>query len=174
MPVGAEAAVVMFRGSMTATVADEQLAAENHKLSVVNDTEQKIAGLEDSKGVFTTNLSIAQADYNIKSGELKTKREELELIISRKEKILSNEAGIKKALEEMDALKLYLSVTVLEAKTKKAEIENEISQSNLQYQALKTQYDTKISEINTRYDKQSAELEKEFTAKQSEYQLKLF
>jgi hypothetical protein len=152
---------------------DEQLLSENHKLSLVDETEKKIKELEDSKQVYAANLSVAMSENRINSDVTGEKKEQLESEIARKEKILANETAIKKALEEMDALKLFLNVTVLEAKTKKAEIEREISQLNLDYQTLKSQYDATVSEITARYDKQTAELEKEFTAKQSEYQLKV-
>jgi DNA repair exonuclease SbcCD ATPase subunit len=152
---------------------DEQLTAENHKLSLVDETEKKIKDLEESIKSYQESMTVEARDYTLNSNQLNAKKSELESEIARKEKILANEAGIKKALEEIAGLRLFLNVTVLEAKTKKAEIEKEISQLNLDYQTLKSQYDAAVSEITNRYDKQITELEKEFTAKKSEYQLKI-
>jgi DNA repair exonuclease SbcCD ATPase subunit len=155
-------------------IIDEQVMLENHKLSLVDETQEKIKQLEISKQVYEYDLVAVKEDYNLNSKATNNKKSELESEISRKEKILQNEGKINDAIHEMETLREFLSVTIPKTKTHKAEIEKEISQSNLDYQTLKNQYDAAISEITTRYDKQTAELEKEFTAKHSEYQLKLY
>ena len=152
---------------------DEQLTSENHKLSLVDETEKKIKELEGSITDYETSMASLTIEYSENVFTLDSRKTEIEKEIARKEHILGNESKIKEALEEIDKLKLFLTVTVLEAKTKKSELENEISQLNLDYQTLKNKYDASISEITNKYDKQVTDLEKEFTAKQSEYQLKL-
>lgn len=152
---------------------DEQLVSENHKLSLVDETEAKIKQLEENKHTYTKNLATATINYNSNSSTLDNKKSELESEISRKEKILQNEDKIKNALYEMETLRELLNITIPKVKTRKAEIEKEISQLNLSYQELKSKYDSMVSEITNRYDKQASELEKEFTARQSAYQLQL-
>jgi DNA repair exonuclease SbcCD ATPase subunit len=154
-------------------ISEEQLVAENYKLSLIDEVEKKIVELVKSQKVYRDKLELEKSAYASDTNKLNERKTELETEIFRKEQIIQNEEKIKNATEEIKNLRIYLSVTVLEARTKKAEIEKEISQLNSEYQGLKNQYDTSITEINTRYDKRISELEQEFKAKQSDYQLKL-
>jgi DNA repair exonuclease SbcCD ATPase subunit len=153
--------------------AESELLKENHKLSLVDETEKKIAELEQSKKQIEITMESETASYTLEQNQLDIKKSELESEISRKDKILANKERIEQAISEITTLKEFLEKEIPAAKVKKAEIEKEVSRLTLEYNTRLNAYNASVSEITTRYEREIAELDKDYAQKESEYKIKL-